>query len=96
MSNLRSANITYASGDSNDTTPCSPTQAGMMSQSTGDHGGRPSLRHELQGDLCRAETGDGGRVVRGGRKRGVDAETAEKESSTDTIDVKHMSAGTCK
>ena len=67
-----------------------------MSQSAGDHGGRPSLRHELQGDMCRAETGDGGRVVRGGRKRGVDAETAEKESSTDSIDVKHMSAGTCK
>ena len=70
-----------------------------MSSSVGDaehHGDRTSLRHELHRDLSRAEMADATRMMRGGRKRGVDAETAEKEQITDSIDVKHMSAGTCK
>lgn len=102
LANLRqtgNANIAYAAGDSNDTTPRSPMLGGILSSSVGDaehHGDRTSLRHELHGDLSRAEMADATRLMRGGRKRGVDAETAEKEQITDSIDVKHMSAGTCK
>ena len=102
LANLRqvgNANMAYAAGDSNDTTPRSPTLGGIVLPSVGDHehqGERASLRHELHGDLGRAEMADGTRVLRGGRKRGVDAETAEKEQITDSIDVKHMSAGTCE